>query len=174
MCLYAACTCKLPRTRRARATHMPRTVRQVSDLHHGPCRACATQHALHTTHLHAPACPRMRMPRTHAYTYHARAAHTPHPMRQVSDLHCNCSSHATHLTSNPSPNPNPHQVSDLHCNCSFRNLFGSPLPFAVLEEELPIGNLTAEHFQVAIFAIVSVAIVGCSDSRGTAYSYMQL
>ena len=65
-------------------------------------------------------------------------------------------------------------MSDLHCNCSFRNLFGSPLPFAVLEEELPIGNLTAEHFQVAIFAIVSVAIVGCSDSRGTAYSYMQL
>ena len=52
------------------------------------------------------------------------------------------------------PNPNPNQVSDLHCNCSFHNLFGSPLPFAVLEEELPIGtigtigNMTAEHFQV--------------------------
>ena len=45
-------------------------------------------------------------------------------------------------------------MSDLHCNCSFHNLFGSPLPFAVLEEELPIGtigtigNMTAEHFQV--------------------------
>ena len=89
MCLYAACTCKLPRTRRARATHMPRTVRQVSDL---------------------------------------------------------------------------------HCNCSFRNLFGSPLPFAVLEEELPIGNLTAEHFQVAI---TSIAIVRSSSLRYTAYSYMQ-
>ena len=95
-------------------------------------------------------------------------------MRQVSDLHCNCSSHATHLTSNPSPSPNPHQVSDLHCNCSFRNLFGSPLPFAVLEEELPIGNLTAEHFQVAIVAIVSLAIFRCGGSRGAAYSYMQL
>jgi hypothetical protein len=45
---------------------------------------------------------------------------------------------------------NPNQVSDLHCNCSFRNLFGPPLPFAVLEEELPTGNLTAEHFQATI------------------------
>ena len=61
-------------------------------------------------------------------------------------------------------------MSDLHCNCTFRNLFGSPLPFAVLEEELPIGNLTAEHFQVAI---TSIAIVRSSSLRYTAYSYMQ-
>ena len=39
-------------------------------------------------------------------------------------------------------------MSDLHCNCSFRGLFGPPLPFALLEEELPIANLSAEHFQV--------------------------
>jgi len=40
------------------------------------------------------------------------------------------------------------QVSDLHCNCSFRNLFKLPLKIAVLEEELPLANLTADRFQV--------------------------
>ena len=39
-------------------------------------------------------------------------------------------------------------VRDLHCNCSFRNLFKLPLRYAVLEEELPLANLTADRFQV--------------------------
>jgi hypothetical protein len=33
-------------------------------------------------------------------------------------------------------------VNDLHCNCSFRRLFDGPLPFALLEEEIPLANLT--------------------------------
>lgn len=33
-------------------------------------------------------------------------------------------------------------VCDLHCNCSFRRLFDWPLPFALLEEEIPLANLT--------------------------------
>ena len=48
-------------------------------------------------------------------------------------------------------------MSDLHCNCSFRGLFGPPLPFALLEEELPIANLSAEHFQVHNY-ILTLAI----------------
>ena len=39
-------------------------------------------------------------------------------------------------------------VSDLHCNCSFRNLFRPTLHLAVLEEEFPRTNLTADRFQV--------------------------
>jgi len=39
-------------------------------------------------------------------------------------------------------------VSDLHCNCSFRNLFRPTLHLAVLEEEFPHTNLTADRFQV--------------------------
>jgi len=39
-------------------------------------------------------------------------------------------------------------VSDLHCNCSFRNLFKASLNISVLEEELPLANLTADRFQV--------------------------
>jgi len=39
-------------------------------------------------------------------------------------------------------------VSDLHCNCSFRRLFAQPLPFTLLEEEIPLANLTdPRHFQ---------------------------
>jgi len=39
-------------------------------------------------------------------------------------------------------------VSDLHCNCSFRRLFAQPLPFTLLEEEIPPANLTdPRHFQ---------------------------
>jgi len=34
-------------------------------------------------------------------------------------------------------------VSDLHCNCSFRRLFAWPLPFALLEEAIPLANLTS-------------------------------
>ena len=36
---------------------------------------------------------------------------------------------------------------DLHCNCSFASLYKAPLPFALLEEEIPRPNLTSAHFQ---------------------------
>ena len=39
-------------------------------------------------------------------------------------------------------------VSDLHCNCSYRRLFAQPLPFALLDEEIPRANLTDDEFQV--------------------------
>jgi len=39
-------------------------------------------------------------------------------------------------------------VSDLHCNCSLRNLLQLPREIVVLEEELPVANLTAGQFQV--------------------------
>jgi len=39
-------------------------------------------------------------------------------------------------------------VSDLHCNCSLRNLLQLPREMVVLEEELPLANLTADRFQV--------------------------
>lgn len=38
-------------------------------------------------------------------------------------------------------------VPDGHCNCSLRMLLASPLPFALLEVELPISSLPAESFQ---------------------------
>ena len=39
-------------------------------------------------------------------------------------------------------------VSDLHCNCSYRRLFAQPLPFALLDEEIPRANLTDDEFQL--------------------------
>ena len=33
-------------------------------------------------------------------------------------------------------------VPDLHCNCSFTSLYKRPLPFALLEEELPMEQIT--------------------------------
>ena len=33
-------------------------------------------------------------------------------------------------------------VRDVHCNCSFTDLFRGPLPFEVLDEEIPPANLT--------------------------------
>mmetsp|Transcript_28896 Transcript_28896/g.88598 ORF Transcript_28896/g.88598 Transcript_28896/m.88598 type:complete len:447 (+) Transcript_28896:151-1491(+) len=40
-------------------------------------------------------------------------------------------------------------VSDLHCNCSFTRLFSMPLPFTLLEEEIPVANLTQlAHMQI--------------------------
>ena len=36
---------------------------------------------------------------------------------------------------------------DLHCNCSFDRLYSSPLPFALLSEEIPRANLTSTWFQ---------------------------
>ena len=38
--------------------------------------------------------------------------------------------------------------SDLHCNCSYRRLFAEPLPFALLEEEIPPANLSDAEFQL--------------------------
>ena len=43
-------------------------------------------------------------------------------------------------------------VSDLHCNCSLRNLLQLPREIVVLEEELPLANLTADQFQVPSLA----------------------
>ena len=37
---------------------------------------------------------------------------------------------------------------DLHCNCSFASLYKAPLPFALLDEEIPRVNLTSQWFQV--------------------------
>ena len=48
------------------------------------------------------------------------------------------------------------QVSDLHCNCSFRNLFKASLNISVLEEELPLANLTADRFQVCTYTRAAV------------------
>ena len=39
-------------------------------------------------------------------------------------------------------------VRDLHLNCSFSKMFDQPLPFAILEEEIPLENLTMAEFQV--------------------------
>ena len=39
-------------------------------------------------------------------------------------------------------------MADLHLNCSFSGLFEQPLPFTLLEEEIPVENLTSAHFQV--------------------------
>ena len=39
-------------------------------------------------------------------------------------------------------------VRDLHLNCSFSSLFVRPLPFSLLEEEIPLENLTAAGFQI--------------------------
>ena len=40
-------------------------------------------------------------------------------------------------------------VRDLHLNCSFSTMFDQPLlPFAILEEEIPLENLTMAEFQV--------------------------
>lgn len=36
---------------------------------------------------------------------------------------------------------------DAHVNCSLHSLLAEPLPFAVLEEPLPIGALPADRFQ---------------------------
>ena len=58
------------------------------------------------------------------------------------------------------------QVSDLHCNCSFRNLFqrnSAAAQFAVLEEELPLANLTADRFQVCAYTRAAV-LHGCSGT----------
>ena len=38
--------------------------------------------------------------------------------------------------------------SDLHCNCSYPRLFADPLPFALLEEEIPPANLSDSEFQL--------------------------
>lgn len=38
-------------------------------------------------------------------------------------------------------------VPDGHCNCSLRRLFASPLPFALLEQELPMASMQPELFQ---------------------------
>ena len=38
-------------------------------------------------------------------------------------------------------------VPDVHCNCSFANLYQPPLPFALLEQEIPLSNLSAMWFQ---------------------------
>ena len=43
-------------------------------------------------------------------------------------------------------------VSDLHCNCSLRSLLQLPREIVVLEEELPLANLTADQFQVPSLA----------------------
>lgn len=39
-------------------------------------------------------------------------------------------------------------VPDLHLNCSFSQLFAPPLPFTLLEEEIPRANLSDALFQV--------------------------
>jgi hypothetical protein len=38
-------------------------------------------------------------------------------------------------------------VPDGHCNCSLRMLLASPLPFALLEVDLPVSSLPVESFQ---------------------------
>ena len=39
-------------------------------------------------------------------------------------------------------------VPDLHCNCSFTRIFAQPLPFALLQEEIPMQHISASLFQV--------------------------
>lgn len=36
---------------------------------------------------------------------------------------------------------------DLHCNCSFNKLYAQPLPFSLLEEEIPRVNMSSTWFQ---------------------------
>ena len=51
-------------------------------------------------------------------------------------------------------------VSDLHCNCSLRNLLQLPREIVVLEEELPLANLTADQFQVPLSCTRPFSFVG--------------
>ena len=38
-------------------------------------------------------------------------------------------------------------VPDLHCNCSFSSLYRAPLPFALMDEEIPVSEMHNSSFQ---------------------------
>ena len=50
-------------------------------------------------------------------------------------------------------------VRDLHLNCSFSAMFDQPLPFALLEEDIPLDNLTTADFQAS--AMAWCAFISC-------------